>query len=199
MDTATSNTIVQYFQRLYNDTDQRMALLNPVCQRGCPWCCYQSVEILNWEEPLITKYIEENIIEEKKEGIRKNLENWFDFFDRVTKDKAELTMHDAFDIINKQQAKERIPCPFLTNKKCSIYKVRPLSCRCHIAIDNSEKCIENPLLDSTIESERYRKKVVSDIVRNIPTTLRLLAFVVAPCFGIEHRTKPIYYTCLELI
>jgi Fe-S-cluster containining protein len=199
MDTATSNTIVQYFQRLYCETDQRMALLNPVCQRGCPWCCYQSVEILNWEEPLISQYIGEKIRGEIKETIGKNLENWFDFFDRITIGKAELTMHDAFVFINRQQAKERIPCPFLTNNECSIYKVRPLSCRCHIAIENPEKCIVNPLLDSTIESEHYRKKVASDIVRNVPTTLRLLAFVVAPYFGIEHRTKPIYYTCLEPI
>lgn len=199
MDTITLNTIVSYFQRLYSQTDQQMALLKPVCKKGCPWCCYQSVEILNWEEPLISQYIREEITGEEKEVIRKNLDNWFDFFEHATKGKSKLTMHDAFDLLNKQQASERIPCPFLTGDECSIYQVRPLSCRCHIATNNPEECKRNPLLDSTYESTRYRKQVLSEIIVNIPTTLRLLAYVAAPFFGFEHRIKSIDYTRLELI
>ena len=197
MDTIISNTIIQYFHRLYNETDQRMLSIKPVCKRGCPWCCYQSVEILNWEEPLISQYIDKKIDENLKVKIKNNLESWFEFFDRFTKGKAKLTMHDAFGMLNKQQAKERIPCPFLIEKECSIYQVRPLSCRCHISITNPTECKNNPLLDSTSESSSYRERVISDIIMNVPTTLKLLTYVAAPFFGLEHSMKPIHYTRLE--
>jgi Fe-S-cluster containining protein len=199
MDINTTNTIVNYFQHLYSEADEMISLFKPVCKRGCPWCCYQSVEILNWEEPLICQYISEKIDGERKEDIRKNLENWFEFFERVTKGKTELTMHDAFSLIHKRQGQERIPCPFLTNKECSIYEVRPLSCRCHIATTNSDECKRNPFLDSTPESIFYRREVISEIIRNIPTTLRLLAYTAAPFFNLGHRIKPIEYTQLKPI
>jgi hypothetical protein len=80
MDTATSNTIIKYFQYLYNETDQQMAALKPICKRGCPWCCYQSVEILNWEVPFISQFIDKNISGKVNAEIRRNLEFWFDFF-----------------------------------------------------------------------------------------------------------------------
>jgi Fe-S-cluster containining protein len=199
MDTITSNTLVIYFQHLYRETDHKMSLLKPVCKRGCPWCCYQSVEILNWEEPLISQFLREKINGEVKRNIKKELENWFDFFDRVTTGKNELTMHDAFDFLNKQQAKERFPCPFLTNNECSIYRVRPLSCRCHINTNSPVKCKKNPLNDSTTESTRYRKEIIAEIISKVPTTLQLLNFVSASHFELNHRIKPIIYSKIETI
>jgi len=74
MDTSTKNIIVQYFQHLYDETDQQMALLKPVCKRGCPWCCYQSVEILNWEEPTIKQFIVQKIKGRAIIEIKNNLE-----------------------------------------------------------------------------------------------------------------------------
>jgi Fe-S-cluster containining protein len=199
METTTSDTIIRYFRHLYNKTDMQMASLNPVCKRGCPWCCFQSVEILNWEEPLICKFFREDIKGSEKEKIKRNLEYWFDFFDRATLGKNKLTMHDAFSLLNRLHASEKIPCPFLDDSECKIYKVRPLSCRCHIAINSSNNCKRNPLFDSTPESELYRKIVISDIVNNLPTTLKLLAYVAAPFFELEQRIKPIYHTILETV
>jgi Fe-S-cluster containining protein len=195
MDSRARKTVIQHFRQVYLEADKAMFLLNPFCVKGCAWCCYQSVEMLNWEGPILTDYLQRHKNDVVFSKVYKNLLTWFGFFD-ATFPKNELTMHDAFDYLHNQQARQKIPCPFLVENYCAIYPVRPLCCRCHIAVENNHSCKANPLNDSEPEAEAYREKVVNDIVNNVPTTLRLLPFVAAPFFGLENRIKPIHYTRL---
>lgn len=197
MSDSNTSVIIEYFKQLYLRTDNEMALLNPSCKRGCPWCCFQSVEIVNWEEPMLREYLAETVSHEIKILIYENLLVWFDFHDRVMDGKSELSMEDAFGELNIRQAEEGIPCPFLIGDECSIYEVRPLCCRSHISVNGAEECKANPLRDSTPESEKYRKKVLADIVSNVPSTLRLLPYIAAPFFNLQNRVKPVRYMLIE--
>lgn len=196
MDLQTRETIISHFIKVYNEADKTMLSLNPFCKKGCSWCCYQSVEILNWEEAVILDYLQSWKHSQVFQEVLKNLERWFSFFENATCTKTELTMYDAFDILHAQQADSNIACPFLVDHCCAIYPVRPLCCRCHIATGNARKCKADPLNDSIPEAEAYREKVVNEIVRNVPTTLRLLPFSVAPFFGLGHKVKQVHYTRL---
>jgi len=76
------------------------------CARGCGHCCHVSVPITEFE----ARYMAENLgikLVELKQSIRHEL--------------SEYGSHT--------------PCPFLANGECSIYEVRPLTCRMHMNFD----------------------------------------------------------------
>ena len=60
MDEITSKIVSNWFRKKYAEIDQAMIPFASKCKKGCDWCCYQSIEILNWEEPLILDFIEKN-------------------------------------------------------------------------------------------------------------------------------------------
>jgi Fe-S-cluster containining protein len=54
--------------------------------------------------------------------------------------KREMTpagqeMHPA-QIMDMQKKYVAVPCPFLINKECSVYPVRPMVCRLHFSVAN---------------------------------------------------------------
>lgn len=76
------------------------------CARGCGHCCHVSVPITQME----ARYMGENLgitPVELKQSV-----------------KHELTEYGS-----------HTPCPFLANGECSIYEVRPLTCRMHMNFD----------------------------------------------------------------
>ncbi len=76
------------------------------CARGCGHCCHVSVPITEFE----ARYMGDNLNIEPvalKQSIRHDLK--------------EFSTHT--------------PCPFLKNGECSIYEVRPLTCRMHMNFD----------------------------------------------------------------
>ncbi|MDA3929004.1 MAG: YkgJ family cysteine cluster protein [Prolixibacteraceae bacterium] len=187
MDQATSNIVAKWFQKKYQFLDKQMIPYSMRCIVGCDSCCHQSVEILNWEVPLISNYIVNNLSIDQKLFLKKQLKLWFDYFDLRMPIRKVLRSKYIFDTFHKQVAKDKIPCLFLEEKKCIIYPVRPLSCRLHVGINGPENCKENPLNDTIPEAEELRKKVLSDILLKLPTTLTLLNFAIAPLFSLEHR------------
>lgn len=76
------------------------------CARGCGHCCHVSVPITEFEARYMGEHLNIKPVE-LKQSIRHKL--------------SEYGSHT--------------PCPFLANGECSIYEVRPLTCRMHMNFD----------------------------------------------------------------
>lgn len=99
------------------------------CHRGCSLCCTQNVMITGVEGQYIYNYI-----------LQENKETWFAerlLMERQTKS-VQLTTNGFARIClgkNTEYADGEQPhrsgiCPFLAENCCTIYAVRPFSCRC---------------------------------------------------------------------
>lgn len=197
MNPKTAQTIAQWFKRKYLEVDRMMFPLEQNCKKGCDWCCYQSVEILNWEEPLILEFLSLELSPILKIKIKERLIEWFDYFNRIMPEGKVLSSNDVFENLHQQQAGDCIACPLLNHHECLIYPVRPLSCRMHVAEFGPEACMINPLNDATSHAVKLRKKVLAEIVDQIPTNLTLLNFAIAPYFKLGHMVRDIEFTLLS--
>jgi len=129
-----------------DDLDKRMESIPKACASGCDACCYQMVSVHTWEEELIAKYIENSMHAKTKAQVRKQLIDWWrylkSFLRPVTRDNP-LTLMEVKNIQHRM-VWERVMCPFLVERKCSIYPVRPAICRTHVVPDHPEQCLDDP-------------------------------------------------------
>ena len=101
-----------------------------VCKKGCAACCTQNVLITAVEGDLIHRYIRE---QGKEEWMAEKLQE-------KGKSKKVLITTNSFaksclqgdDVVPESYGNED-PCPFLEDNCCTIYAVRPFSCRCFIS------------------------------------------------------------------
>ena len=72
---------------LYNTTttqiDNITKTFKSCCEKGCSFCCYQMVEVYDFEKEEI-QYAIKNLTDEQKKEIEINLGNWLDFFNENT-------------------------------------------------------------------------------------------------------------------
>ena len=186
MDSKTSHIVSHWFEKKYHEIDLQLAQLPTQCAKGCDWCCYQSIEIIEWEEPLIIEYVDHQLSKKQKGRIKKRLINWFDYFDKKIPLRPILTTEDVFDRFQKMQSGDRKPCVFLEDHECMIYMVRPLCCRTHMVKQQAKGCIDNPLRDAMDEAENIRKNFLNEIIRKLPTSLKLLNYSVAKIFELTY-------------
>lgn len=106
------------------------------CQKGCSHCCTQNVMITAIEGELIFEFIKQ---ENKEEWLAhclasprkvQNLQFTTNGFARLCLEKKEVEQAAA-------NSKQGGVCPFLIEQNCSIYPVRPFSCRCFTSM---KKC-----------------------------------------------------------
>lgn len=197
MNNKTSEIIANWFERKYAEVDQLMVPFSTNCKRSCDWCCYQSIEILNWEKPLIINYISEKLSDNKKRIVKQNLTFWLNYFNQMVPSNAILSVDDVFVKFQQQQGKDRIACPFLHQHECVIYPVRPLSCRMHVAENGPIACRANPLNDASPNAVILRKNILKEIVDAVPTQLELLNLAVAYTFGLSHMVRHIECAILK--
>jgi len=93
------------------------------CKAGCDHCCYQSVGVTTAEALTIVDHLRETRSEEQLELLAQYL--------RVARGRTRALTAD-------QRYAPEFPCPFLIEAQCSIYPVRPLSCRGMNALDAAE-------------------------------------------------------------
>jgi Fe-S-cluster containining protein len=94
-------------------TDQEIS-----CKRGCSACCHLSVDV---------SADEARVLRHRWDGKNKN---------RLKKQaKVEST-----ELFAKILGWEDSACVFLKDNECSVYDVRPASCRTHFTIDESSQC-----------------------------------------------------------
>ena len=97
------------------------------CKKGCATCCTQNVVITAVEGDLIHRFIREH---EKMEWFVAKLQR------KAKTRRPELTTN-GFAVrclegtdVHPESYGSGEPCPFLEENCCSIYEVRPFSCRC---------------------------------------------------------------------
>ncbi len=114
-------------QTIYQKFDGWEHHFTEVCTRGCASCCTQNVIITATEAKNILLYIEEN-----------GLQEWFadKLKQTLVPTTPALTTNEYALACIQQEAlaadpePSLHPCPFLENDCCSIYAIRPFSCRC---------------------------------------------------------------------
>jgi Fe-S-cluster containining protein len=84
------------------------------CKEGCDWCCHLTVGTSVPEVVRIAEYLRQTLSPEELRAVR----------ERVARaDGARRRLRPD------QRAASRLPCPLLTDHRCSAYPVRPLTCR----------------------------------------------------------------------
>jgi hypothetical protein len=90
------------------------------CHKGCSWCCHQAVLASTQEVLLISRYLSEAMGEERQQAVL-----------RDTREKEAVTgSMSVMEFLNYLH-----PCPFLRDRACTIYPVRPMACRIYLSSD----------------------------------------------------------------
>jgi hypothetical protein len=84
------------------------------CKEGCDWCCYLNVGTSAPEVIRIAEYLRKTLSAEELEAIRQRL---------AVRDDQRREQKAA------RRAYQPGPCALLVNHRCSVYPVRPLTCR----------------------------------------------------------------------
>ena len=93
------------------------------CERGCSYCCYQFVSVSPAEVFRLAIVLRQM-----------NRRKW-------ARDRLKAFNEQMADATNRAEWYEkRIPCPFLINDECSIYRHRPLPCRSLFSFSR-QRCI----------------------------------------------------------
>jgi len=105
--------------RLYEIIEEISVMVEPMaaCKNGCAHCCHQAVIISSWEAERIAKFTRKKI--------------------------NDIPHYDPFSNTREEMVEKYtgVPCPFLSDKACSIYEVRPTSCRLHWSLaDDDTAC-----------------------------------------------------------
>ncbi len=123
-------------QRTCQDTAQSFdpkALACLECQSGCDYCCYPPVSAAVPEVANIVAYIQSQLSQAEQNRLTEKVTQVYSQVDPMS---------------GPQRAASNIACPYLNEGKCSIYPVRPLSCRgynstsratCRSVFDSSKK------------------------------------------------------------
>jgi len=145
------------------------------CKKGCYYCCSASayVEATLQECEAIVYYLYHNnhVYEsfirkypQWRDQIKKNdlLDSCARFWEELSPEKTqEITMFMSKKE-EKRYRQQSIPCPFLDNKLCSIYEVRPYSCICCVSVSPPEWC--NP---QSLKEAEIRKVYPIDFLLNM--------------------------------
>ena len=114
---------LQKFYILKEVVDSVAALIAPAtpCKDKCSYCCYMAVCVTDLEAELIGERVGRTPIPQPK----------------LRSPKAIKRKHDL--MLRKYTLK---PCPFLKDESCNIYDVRPIACRQHHNLDDTNHCCD---------------------------------------------------------
>lgn len=101
------------------------------CKAGCYWCCYFTVEVRPVEAVRIVDYMQRELGHADRERI----------LGEIHTNAAALSVLD-----DRAQLHHNLKCPFLRFGRCSIYPVRPQTCRNYHATNNAgcEQAFKEP-------------------------------------------------------
>jgi Fe-S-cluster containining protein len=115
-----------------------------VCRAGCPFCCYNQVELTPPEALLMGHYVAQHFSPEEKQGLQQRLAEALAL--TAGKGKKEVAL-----------MRGALPCPLLRQERCAVYPVRPLLCRAMHSLD-AEQCrmdLRSPVCHFEFYSHRY--------------------------------------------
>jgi Fe-S-cluster containining protein len=110
--------VLRAFENSRQRHDQRIASAPDVgtlaCRAGCTWCCHYSVDVRAAEVFGILDFVERTFTAEEKARV----------FAEIRANSVALGNLDEFE-----RMRRNVKCPFLSQGRCSIYSVRPQTCR----------------------------------------------------------------------
>ena len=183
------NKIRREVIRTYKSVDARLKHVKKACSAGCAHCCHQNIPVHAAEEFAITKYVDNEFSSIQKIELIERLKNWFQFMNENTPNISALSEEDV-RVFGGKLIQQKVACPFLSENKCSIYQVRPITCRTFYVADSPEKCEKNP--GRLGEPNGYKNQVngIKEIARAADfAQLRLLPYAVAEHFGVMNEIK----------
>ncbi len=127
--------IAAAFTRSQQRHDERLASAADAptlaCKAGCSWCCHFSVDVRAVEAFRILDYMRQHFSLAEQERLRQE----------IAKNSLEVAPLDDLE-----RMKRTVRCPFLVEGRCSIYPVRPQTCRNYHATDAAgcRKSYEEP-------------------------------------------------------
>jgi Fe-S-cluster containining protein len=84
------------------------------CREGCAWCCHRLVGTTAPEVFRIANYLQKHVAPQELERIQDQI---------VQRDEQRKSLRED------RWSAARLPCPLLADNRCSVYPVRPLTCR----------------------------------------------------------------------
>lgn len=101
------------------------------CKAGCSWCCHFTVDVRPVEVFPILDFVEREFTSSQQERVRSEIA-------------ANSAVLQPLDDVERMQ--RNIKCPFLSEGRCTIYAVRPQTCRNYHATDAAgcQKSFEEP-------------------------------------------------------
>jgi len=90
------------------------------CQKGCFYCCHVMVEVTVPEVLAVAQYIREKFTQEEQEHVMRSIEGGIKATEGMTR---------------KERFVFRVPCPLLKDGACSVYEIRPVTCRAWHSFD----------------------------------------------------------------
>lgn len=160
------------------------------CTKGCSYCCYQIIEVYDFEKIVIQNAIS-NLSTNEKQQVKENLESWLDYFNSNTPNNKILDEFDTIKNFMNISKSNSHKCPLLIDDSCSIYKDRPLTCRIHSVVDSPEKCKINPHRSSSVEANHLRSYTIKFIQSFKKSELLFLPFIVAEVIKPNKKIKPL--------
>lgn len=183
------NKVKNEILRINKFLDAALKREKKACSIGCSHCCHQNIPVHAAEEITITEYVDKEFTLIDIKALTSRLREWFRFVNAHTPNVPTLSQYDV-RVFGEQIIKHRIPCPFLVDDKCSVYPVRPITCRSFYVAEDPGKCAVNP--GRLGEANGYRKQMlgIKDIARVADIMqLRLLPYAVAEHFGVMNEIK----------
>jgi Fe-S-cluster containining protein len=92
------------------------------CTAGCDWCCHFTIDVRAAEVFAIHDFVESQFSDDAKARVYAEVRANSRLFASLTEDERAL---------------QNVKCPFLIDRRCSIYSVRPQSCRNYHATDSA--------------------------------------------------------------
>jgi Fe-S-cluster containining protein len=124
---SSTRALMDATSKLADGLLARAANGSVACKAGCDHCCYQSVGVTPAEALTIVAHLHEH----RSEG------ELLDFKEHIRAARERTRSLSAEERFSPEH-----PCPFLKDARCTIYEVRPLSCRGMNSLDANE-CSDN--------------------------------------------------------
>ena len=159
----------------FRAVDRVMTHLPPVCRHKCGRCCYQAIDIYPLERPALEVHIQK-LPDERKAYVRQHAKAWIKQYNRVYDRQLKVLSDDDSDnIISSDRSGNRsevagnlhnwiidefsktpVMCPFLYERSCLIYPVRPVMCRDYVMNASPVRCEEQ-----SVEGHAYQARHIS--------------------------------------
>jgi Fe-S-cluster containining protein len=111
--------IAEHAARLSDESIQKVVSEYPpspplACQEGCAWCCHKLVGTTAPEVFRIADYLQKHFTPQELQTIQNHI---------LVRDEERKGLRED------RWSAARLPCPLLVDNRCSVYPVRPLTCR----------------------------------------------------------------------